>query len=368
MGKKKSVLLLGIFIFICLGLIFHSSDVNANPIPIVVQGGNPIIDNETSVFLKEELVNISMGDVKAFYTFKNQKNESVNQLIFLPFNSNDGGLEYSYLRVMYNNQYILFNHTFLNESEYEHYPAISFDLELGPFEEKEIIVEYPSDFNQRNTNVYTTYSYNYLANTGTHWNHTIEYAEFNFIISKSICDTLNFPDYDVTENDDNIIATRKYHDWRPWGDIHISWTNYHSKLLIADFSIEGDKYYVGEEIVFDPKSTYYEYDIDLYTIEFEWRFGDGNSTYHHGFDNFIVNHTYMQPGKYEINLTARSSYSYSIVDYKSKIIEVEPRLNITDDEEKTKEKEEAPAFIPGMGLIPMVGIILIMLLIKRRRK
>jgi hypothetical protein len=366
LGKIKGVLLLGIFIISSLSLIFYSPIVDANPIPIVIQGGNPVIDNETSIYLKEEVVNISTGDVEAIYTFKNQNNESVTQLIYLPFLSNYGILEYSYLTITSNGKYISFNQTSFNDSDHRQYDAISFELTLGPFKEKEIIAQYDTDFEQSSTNTYTTYSYTYLTTTGKYWNHSIDNAEFNFIISNSMCDTHYFPDYEVIENEDYIIATRKYIDWKPWGDISISWTNYHSKLLIADFSIEGDKYYVGEEIVFDPKSTYYEYDIDLYTVEFEWRFGDGNSSFHYGYDNLIVNHTYLQPGKYEVNLTARSSYSYSIVDYKSKIIEVEPRLNITDDEEKTKEKEEAPAFIPGLGVIPIVGTILIMLLIKRR--
>ena len=151
MGKINGVLLLGIFIISSLGLIFYSPIVNANPVPIIVQGGNPVIDNETSIYLKEEVVNISLEEVKAIYTFKNKNNESVNQLIFLPFFSDWGYLEYPHLTITSDGQNILFTQTSFNESEYRQYPAISFELDLGSFEEKEIIVKYRSDFDQSST-------------------------------------------------------------------------------------------------------------------------------------------------------------------------------------------------------------------------
>ena len=166
MVNVKGALIVGLFIITCLGLVFYSPNVNANPIPIIVQGGNPIIDNETSIYLKEEVVNISMVGVEASYTFKNLNNATVTQLIYLPFYSDWGYLEYPYLTIKSDGKYILFNQTSFNESDYIQYPAISFELTLGPFEEREIIANYYTDFHQSSSNTYTTYSYRYLTITG----------------------------------------------------------------------------------------------------------------------------------------------------------------------------------------------------------
>ena len=215
--------------------------VNANPLPIENYGsGTPIIDENTPIqFISEDItyvINYSGASIIANYTFYNPTNETIDQMIIIPFIRHPP----FNLRIYSENMgYIDTNKEYHVEFDNETYQGTSFSLIFQQYETNMVRISYSQDGLEVNTFedpfFFSGKSYTYLARTGSSWNNTIN-ATFTFKTQKDLYVTGLGEFKRYSENEYNVV-TKSFTNWIPDRDFEIAcltlnWTCVLSFLLV----------------------------------------------------------------------------------------------------------------------------------------
>ncbi len=206
---------------------------NGNPVPIGVQitdddhGGFPLISNNTSsVYFKQEIINVTIGSSKAYiqadYTFMNNDSTPVNMSVGLPFTNYYDPLKRPENIILTQNQknlpYVWCEFPY-NSTDYN-FNAIMFNLTFNANEEITVHVQY-----SRNYFISRKYGceYRYLVGTAKSWDHSIESAIFEFRILKRICNQIfssigrssESYSHEIRENSHYYIVSIYFQNWIP---------------------------------------------------------------------------------------------------------------------------------------------------------
>lgn len=230
--------------YICILSLIIPDLTCGNPIPDSSlrrgkNGGSPIPilrdDYNQSTYLMEEIIKIELhedhADVEAEYTFYDTDPESDEIEICLPFAnrprevriSSDGyPISFSWSYIEYES---LSYHMTWDQRPVDLY-CLQFKIPIRVNVPTAILVTYKRGVYKYdyNANSYVEYEYSYLVGSGRYWNHPIARAKFEFTMSKDLYDRGASNSWNISENGNNIIFTREYHNWTPDFDfITLSW-------------------------------------------------------------------------------------------------------------------------------------------------
>jgi len=207
---------------------------HGNPEPIPDTGGTPAVDGDTPVILQYENVTYVVDEahranVTAVYHLTNPTDMELNLSIMLPF----GERMPDDLRIWQDNisvkhTRISFNHSFS--------PAARFSCRIPANHTSEISAAY-SLWIAENLHRVVMYRYEctYIAETGRHWNGSIDEARYTFRVAKDLY-SHGLSGFNVTETPRYMVARAIFHNWTTDGDIVASWYNvnaYGTALLIV---------------------------------------------------------------------------------------------------------------------------------------
>ena len=231
MKNRKEKVFFCLLVTTILATNFNS--VTSNPIPIDDNyETSPFPDNyDGSVYFKQEIINVTFGEkatINAQYSFKNALSNETEIGILLPFAYHEYSTEPIIKNLTVGEEKLDYSWTTISIdlralessfSDYEDFSAISFILPFAANEEKIVHVQYSRDYEIYDFSEEIHYSFAYIVGTANAWNHSIEYAHFEFWIPKEICNGYNPPPYlepmTVREERNYYVATLDYKDWTP---------------------------------------------------------------------------------------------------------------------------------------------------------
>ncbi len=222
---KNGVFFITLFI---MALFYIPSISNANPVPVEGPFLSSTITplNQTAIYLKSEVISANISTVineKAEYTLRNIESKEVNLSIALPFDSM-GVYTIDYLQLIINgtsSPYTWSTIHFINLNNHEvTYRAIVFNVSFGPFEEILIVANYSREIGYA---VDDDFSYIYLTETGLFWNKSIEHAQFNYRLNKTIgrISITGLDNYSQYTDGDFLVVSQEFTNWTPQENIRI---------------------------------------------------------------------------------------------------------------------------------------------------
>jgi hypothetical protein len=209
-----------------------------NLIPVKSEGGSPSIDDDTElIFFDEKITYIidepSVANVTAVYYFKNPTNQSILQKLFLSYKHTILNLS-----IDANNKSI---HAQKAEDWLPYYVEgvrlswMTFKVTFPEYEITIINATYKTAVGRDYTrnpfplSLFTKiYQVGYISETGSTWNNPIN-ATFIFKINKDLY-LLGLDNFDITRDDDYIIASKTFTNWLPDRNIEAEWHQFQFKF------------------------------------------------------------------------------------------------------------------------------------------
>ncbi len=207
----------------------------ANPIPVPQGGGDPAPSDSLLdiIFWSENVVytvdNEVEAGVSALYALSNPNDRPVSANISLPFDSNVP----KDLRLAANGNAVVFEAVERDAMRYEQYAYARFRLDFSACETQNIRAVYSVGYS-----VYSDWSgpftlgtgklslrhswCRYIAETGRHWNNSLDSAVFQFRIKKDLYGS-GLDGFAITHEDGYVVATQTYYGWRPTENIDARW-------------------------------------------------------------------------------------------------------------------------------------------------
>ncbi|MDD5778863.1 MAG: hypothetical protein PHU95_05410 [Candidatus Thermoplasmatota archaeon] len=194
-----------------------------NPVPVSEGGGTPAESDETPIVLRYENVTwvIDEGhraNVTAIYHLHNPTGERMNLTVFLPFTEripDDVTLQQGGLSLACNRT---------NDGE-PFYPSVWFACSIDAAATSMIKAAYTLRIEERSHRVVTDrYRCLYLAESGRHWNGSIEEAVFTFKIARDLY-SYGLSGFQVTETADYVVAQATYANWTANANVEAVWYN-----------------------------------------------------------------------------------------------------------------------------------------------
>ncbi|MDD3493611.1 MAG: hypothetical protein PHZ19_08975 [Candidatus Thermoplasmatota archaeon] len=194
-----------------------------NSIPVSKGGGTPVIDHDTPVVLWYENVTwvideAHRANVTAIYRLHNPTGELINLTVFLPFTERIP----DDVTLQQDGQSLACNHT--NDGE-PFYPSVWFACSIDAAATSMIKTAYSLRVEARNHRVVTDrYRCLYLAESGRHWNGSIEEAVFTFKIARDLY-SYGLSGFQVTETAGYVVAQATYANWTANANVEAVWYN-----------------------------------------------------------------------------------------------------------------------------------------------
>ncbi len=205
-----------------------------NPVPGSDQGGTPAVDGDTPVILQYENVTYIIdkahrANVTAVYRLTNPTDMELNLSIMLPFRERmPDDLAIRRDNISVNHTGIPSNHSFS--------PAARFSCHIPANGTCEISAAYSLRIAEVIHDVVTyRYECTYIAETGQHWNGSIDEARYTFRVAKDLY-AHGLSGFNVTETPRYMVARVSFHNWTADRDIVAAWYNvnaYGKALLIV---------------------------------------------------------------------------------------------------------------------------------------
>ncbi len=229
-------------LFIVLLLFAGSVQGNTCPVAYSETGSAIPLYENTSIYLKSENITTKIHAKHIYerteYVLKNCANSTVNQKLLLPFYklSHETAIPQSVNFTVDNKSYdynwtdFYWKDTISNRTN--KYVCVGYELVFLPYEEKTVCAEYTLDYYKNEGRN----EYGYLTLTGTLWNHSIEYANFTYYISKDLKDIqiTGLEGYiEISEGEYKVIH-KDFYNWTPEENIKITWYWWRDSLAFVE--------------------------------------------------------------------------------------------------------------------------------------
>lgn len=232
MNKKITLVVISLLILI----IFLSGCVDNRPDTISIPTIN--ITEETDIQLISAEIDyniVSKNSVyfNAVYVLNNPTNKTINQTILFNF-SPSVHHDFQYIEV--DGEYITCDKI---KGHYEestgttYFPTAIANITFLSNENKTLRIRALNLKAKEEFSFFSNaYSVTYESIDGDKWNNTIQYANFTIRLNKYHYDTLEIKDFDITENSEEIVATKSFTNWVPDKNFIIKFSKFDPVKLI----------------------------------------------------------------------------------------------------------------------------------------
>jgi hypothetical protein len=186
-------------------------------------------DYNGSIVFTHEHINITFDEENAYiianYTFKNIETTMSNLTIFIPFiNYENESTKPDITQIQVDGKSVEYNWGQLTENFSDIYPSnwgyeqfnyMEVNLTFNAQETKGLQIHYTRDYMIYNypSNTEIHYEYRYFVGSLRLWNQSLEKAEFEFWVPKTLCDTIQKPwnSHVIGNNISELIEYEKYY-------------------------------------------------------------------------------------------------------------------------------------------------------------
>jgi len=212
-----------------LFLLFFSLSAFANPIPVTIIGGMPIIKNPNILFISEIVkYTVDTEDrvkIDATYFFKNLQNETINLTILLP-NLHRA----SFVHIWKDGSLILSPTDDIQLGKVDGWDGIFINISFPSRKICNLTLKYEMKLYKTSHFFKDSYHCIYYASTATYWNNSIN-ATFIIKVRDKLF-SKGLKGFDREKRNGYVVATKTFEAWKEYENIFFEWEVLNYKHIV----------------------------------------------------------------------------------------------------------------------------------------